>query len=138
MSDDAAIGTHIRQAREHRGISQATLADRCGIKPSSLAAIERGVRNPSPTLVRRITVELAHTELTGDMLSAAIDRRYLGAQETAELLGISHGYLANLRRGIRGITPELTDRLITALVLRPDDLLDLAAGNGDDTAAEAA
>lgn len=138
MSDDAAIGTHIRQAREHRGISQATLADRCGIKPSSLAAIERGDRNPGPATVRHITAELAYQHFTPDMLTAAIDRRYLGAQEAANLLGISHGHLANLRRGIRGITPDLIDRLITGLVLRVDDLLDLAAGSGDDTAAEAA
>lgn len=139
MERDAGPATHIpigeliRQARTARGLERQRLADAVGISYSSLASIERGNRNPSAPLVRRITAYLAHRELTGDMLASAIDRRYLGAQETADLLGISHSHLSNLRSGLRGITPDLVDRLIAALVLRPDDLL---RPQGTETAAQ--
>lgn len=49
------IGEKIRKMRINRGISEAELARRCGMAPSTLHNIEKGVsRNPSWYIICKI------------------------------------------------------------------------------------
>ena len=47
-------GTAVKALREAFGISQGDLAERCGIASSYLCNLERGRRQPSPMVARRI------------------------------------------------------------------------------------
>ena len=121
--DPTTIGELIRRARAERTVTAADLADAIGITASHLAAIERGDRSATPTIVRRATAHLAHLEFTGAMLTAAMDRRFLTVGEIATQLDISHSHVANLRSGLRRFTAEMVDRLISVAAIRPDDLI---------------
>lgn len=48
------VGTNIRRLREEKGWSQEELADRTGLHRTYISGIERGVRNPTVTIVARI------------------------------------------------------------------------------------
>ena len=48
------MGESLRQARLAARLSQAALADRSGVARSNIAAIESGVRSPSPEMTARL------------------------------------------------------------------------------------
>jgi transcriptional regulator with XRE-family HTH domain len=41
------VGARLRRVREHAGLTQQQLADRCGIRQSAISAIENGHRSPT-------------------------------------------------------------------------------------------
>jgi transcriptional regulator with XRE-family HTH domain len=45
-------------AREQAGLTQTQLAQRCGVSLSLINMIEKGTRNASPALLRRLAYEL--------------------------------------------------------------------------------
>lgn len=47
-------GDLIRDLREKRGMTGAQFADTCGLSPQHLSDVERGRRNPSPPVAKRI------------------------------------------------------------------------------------
>ncbi|MFF8408959.1 helix-turn-helix domain-containing protein [Streptomyces omiyaensis] len=49
-----AIGARLRAAREHAGLSQLALADRCGIDHKTVHRIEYGTSDPSLGLLLQI------------------------------------------------------------------------------------
>ncbi|MFD7996895.1 helix-turn-helix domain-containing protein [Streptomyces mexicanus] len=53
-----ARGQSIRRNREESGCGLTEFADRIGISASYLSRIERDQANPSPSVVRRIAIEL--------------------------------------------------------------------------------
>lgn len=48
------VGANLRQAREALGVSQEELADRAGIHRTYISGVERGVRNPTVTVLEKI------------------------------------------------------------------------------------
>lgn len=48
------LGDRLREARSTRGLTQATLAERCGMHRTFIGSVERGVRNLSILNLRRI------------------------------------------------------------------------------------
>jgi len=54
----AALGRAVRDIRGRRGISQEELAHQSGVHRTYLGDVERGVRNPSYTSIRRIAIAL--------------------------------------------------------------------------------
>jgi len=44
----------LRVWREHRGLTQAVLAERAGVSQAAIAGIERGKREPSVSLLRKL------------------------------------------------------------------------------------
>lgn len=54
----AAFGLTIREIRNHRGVSQESLALRCGLDRTYISGIERGTRNPSLTNILKIAAAL--------------------------------------------------------------------------------
>ena len=48
------VGRNVRQARQAAGLSQEALADRAGIDRTYVSGVERGVRNPTVTIVARL------------------------------------------------------------------------------------
>ena len=53
-----ANGASIATIRNLAGISQRALATRAGIAAPFLSQIEHGIRQPSPTVLRRLATEL--------------------------------------------------------------------------------
>lgn len=53
-----AFGQAIRAIRDRRGVSQESLALRCGLDRTYISGIERGTRNPSLTNILKIAAAL--------------------------------------------------------------------------------
>ncbi len=54
----AAFGQRIRAIRNRRGISQESLALKCGLDRTYISGIERGTRNPSLTNILKVATAL--------------------------------------------------------------------------------
>ena len=52
------VGANLRRAREEVGISQEELADRAGLHRTYVSGVERGVRNPTVTVLEKIAKAL--------------------------------------------------------------------------------
>lgn len=48
------VGRNVRQARQKAGLSQEALADKAGIDRTYVSGVERGVRNPTVTVLARL------------------------------------------------------------------------------------
>lgn len=57
----AILARNLRLARARVGVSQEELAARAGIDRTYVSGIERGVRNPTVTIVARLAAELNTT-----------------------------------------------------------------------------
>ncbi len=55
------LGQHLRRLRLARGWSQEAFADEAGIHRTYVSDIERGVRNPTITVVAKLTLPLGVT-----------------------------------------------------------------------------
>lgn len=65
MLTDKPIGEVIAEARVKAGLSQRQLADLAKVNSSELSKVEKGTRNPSPRMIRRITnyIDLDYNDL---------------------------------------------------------------------------
>ena len=54
----ARLGRNVRRLREARGWSQEDYADRAGIHRTYVSDIERGMRNPTISVVEKLSVPL--------------------------------------------------------------------------------
>ena len=52
------LGRNIRLARDAKGWSQEELADQAGVHRTYISGLERGVRNPTVTVVEKVAVAL--------------------------------------------------------------------------------
>ena len=52
------FGKHLRALREERGWSQEEFADRAGLHRTYVSAVERGVRNPTLSVLERLAKAL--------------------------------------------------------------------------------
>jgi transcriptional regulator with XRE-family HTH domain len=52
------VGENIKKHRERRVITQEALAERCGLTPQFIAAIEVGIKTPSLSTVEKIITVL--------------------------------------------------------------------------------
>lgn len=61
------VGLNVKRLREAQGISQEDLADRAGVHRTYVSGVERGVRNPTITVLEKIARALGEplTELVG-------------------------------------------------------------------------
>ncbi len=55
------VGRNVRQARKAAGMSQEALADTAGIDRTYVSGVERGVRNPTVTILDRLAKALGVT-----------------------------------------------------------------------------
>lgn len=61
------VGLNVKRLREAQGISQEDLADRAGVHRTYVSGVERGVRNPTITVLEKIAGALGEplTDLVG-------------------------------------------------------------------------
>lgn len=52
------VGLNVRRAREALGVSQEELADRAEVHRTYISGVERGVRNPTVTMLEKIAKAL--------------------------------------------------------------------------------
>lgn len=52
------VGRTVRQARQRAGLSQEALADKAGIDRTYVSGVERGLRNPTVTILARLAAAL--------------------------------------------------------------------------------
>ena len=55
VEDDNAVGDFIREHRERANLSLRRLAERAGVSNPYLSQIERGIRNPSAEILKRLS-----------------------------------------------------------------------------------
>ena len=58
MDVRARVGRNMKRLREVRGWSQEELADRAGIHRTYVSGVERGVRNPTVTVLEKLAIAL--------------------------------------------------------------------------------
>ena len=58
MSVTRRVGENLRRAREELGLSQEELADRAGLHRTYVSGVERGVRNPTVTVLEKLAKAL--------------------------------------------------------------------------------
>lgn len=61
MDIRSRIGRNIKQARSAKGWSQEELAEQSGLHRTYVSGLERGVRNPTITVVDKLAVALRVT-----------------------------------------------------------------------------
>ena len=61
MDVRARVGRNKKRLREVRGWSQEELADRAGIHRTYVSGVERGVRNPTVTVLEKLAIALGAT-----------------------------------------------------------------------------
>ncbi|MGQ9823673.1 MAG: helix-turn-helix domain-containing protein [Desulfotomaculales bacterium] len=119
------LGQKIRDFRKERGITLGRLAEQLDISPSYLSAIERGIRKPSISVLKRISEALnvsityllneSEDEATAEKLRFIRESRGLSIEELAEISEIP---VASLKKYENGqAVPDLEDlkRLSEAL-----------------------
>ncbi len=63
MDVRARVGLNLQRLRREKGLSQEELADRAQIHQTYLSGVERGIRNPTITVLQRIA-EALHADIT--------------------------------------------------------------------------
>ena len=53
------VGLNVKRLREAQGISQEDLADRAGVHRTYVSGVERGVRNPTITVLEKLAGALS-------------------------------------------------------------------------------
>ena len=66
------FGRIVRKHRQAAGVSQEALADRAGLHRTYISLLERGLRNPSLTVIARLARALDTTMTT---LASELERR---------------------------------------------------------------
>lgn len=61
MDVRARVGRNMKRLREVRGWSQEELADQAGIHRTYVSGVERGVRNPTVTVLEKLAIALGAT-----------------------------------------------------------------------------
>lgn len=61
MDVRARVGRNMKRLRDARGWSQEELADQAGIHRTYVSGVERGVRNPTVTVLEKLAVALGAT-----------------------------------------------------------------------------
>ena len=106
---DVAIGAAIRVRRRHAGISQETLAEKCGVSFQQVQKYENGVNRVSFSRL----VQIAHalglrvSELVGDIDEAS----GLDPAEAAALTDLGVPGAIDLLRDFAGLSPALRGRV---------------------------
>jgi predicted ATPase/DNA-binding XRE family transcriptional regulator len=73
---DASFGGRLRRAREDAHLTQEELAERAGLSPNAVSALERGERRyPYPATVRALALALRLTDEEHAILAAAVPKR---------------------------------------------------------------
>lgn len=55
------LGLNLQRLRKEKGWSQEELADRAGLHRTYVSGVERGIRNPTITIVEKLAVTLETT-----------------------------------------------------------------------------
>lgn len=53
-----SLGSRLQRLRQEQGLSQEELADRAGLHRTYVSGVERGVRNPTITVVAKLAAAL--------------------------------------------------------------------------------
>lgn len=83
--DLTLLGDRIRIAREKKGITQETLAERVNISPSHISVIERGVKTARIDTVARIANEL---DVSADYLLQDLVKRSRESQLLSSIMDL--------------------------------------------------
>ncbi|KEO81585.1 helix-turn-helix domain-containing protein [Tumebacillus flagellatus] len=98
MSQFASLGSKLKSYREAKGFNQKELAEKSGISPSTVSALENGRFTPSPDLLQRIALALGlplhdlvdqPTELTVEALLDVARLQLLRREEALALQTIA-------------------------------------------------
>lgn len=103
----------LRAARRAANLDQQQLAERAGVSPSTLSAVERGVNRPDAPLLRRLAealgVDVLKLLAPGTPVTLRVLRYRAGltqVQLAERIPGMSRGVLAQVERGQRDLRDD--------------------------------
>ena len=127
--------TCIRERARELGMSQKELAHRVGVSVGYMSEVARGRKNMGPEVQARVEralggpVEIAPAQcanrhdgpVKGDSTSIRERARELGfsLRGLAEHVGVSYGYMTQVSRGQRNMSPAVQAQVEEALEVRP-------------------
>ena len=104
----AALIRNLKRLRADKGISQAVLAERCGLSNGHIGEIESGNRFPSPETLEKIALSLGVPAVT--LLMSEADLRTLEVSRTLD------GVVGTLSDALESrLANRLADRVVALL-----------------------
>lgn len=90
--DNQVYGVNVKRLRDRRGWSQAQLAERAGLDPSSISMIETGRRNPRTGTARKLAEALGVyvTDIIGAGQAPVPKAQTFGAFEAVPMVRAAH------------------------------------------------
>ncbi|KNZ69144.1 transcriptional regulator, XRE family [Thermincola ferriacetica] len=121
-----SLGSKIREFRKERGLTVTQLAEKLGVSPSYLSAVERDIKKPSVIMVKKISSLLnisvsylmtnsENNTVTGEKLKNIRKSRGLSTEDLAELSQIPVEDIQNIERNLIRPTLEQLEKLSSAL-----------------------
>lgn len=118
-----SLGNTIRDFRKQRGITLQSLSDQLGVSCSYLSAIERDIKKPSVSMVKKVsdilnispTYLFGAEKVYGEKIEFIRRGRSLTVEELSELSGIESEQITAYEKGTEVPDLETLDRLAEAL-----------------------
>ena len=123
---DRSLAERLRALRVRAGLTQEELAERAGLTPHAISALERGTRTrPYPHTLRALADALGLDEAERAALRAAVPSRQAAADAAGSAMPEAPA------TGPSGLRPAPLPVPATALLGRDDEVADLAAQLAD-------
>ena len=120
------FGRELRRLRRAQSLSQARLAELAGVTASYLSQLETGERNPTPTVIRRLS---PHLEVSPNHLLGMIG---MVEMDLAGTLAGNREYVGRVAPDLSGEQVEEMANYLTYLEFKDEALRGAADQGGED------
>ncbi len=120
------FGRELRGLRRARGLSQARLAELAGVTASYLSQLETGERNPTPTVIRRLS---PHLDVSPNHLLGRIG---MVEMDLAGTLAGNREYVGRVAPDLTGEQAEEMANYLTYLEFKDEALRGAADAAGEE------
>lgn len=125
MGENMGLGATIRDFRKQRGLTLQEISEQLGVSSSFLSAVERDVKKPSVSMVKKLSdvLNISPTYLLatgtekvyGEKIKFIRRGRSLSIEELSELSGVSEELLISYEEGTKEPDLETLDKIAEVL-----------------------